>query len=58
MDALQGDPQDTFERLGWKSKTTFDELVKEMYDYDLELAQRENTLKNAGYDIPRSGAGE
>lgn len=57
VDALQGDPRATFEHLGWRSKTTFDELVREMYDHDHEMARREKTLRDAGYDVPCAGAG-
>ena len=56
VDALQGDPRDTLERLGWKATTAFDELVREMYESDLEAARREKTLKDAGHEVPGSGA--
>ncbi|RVE73667.1 hypothetical protein OJAV_G00033660 [Oryzias javanicus] len=37
VDYLQGDCSKAFQRLGWKPKVTFEELVKEMVDADVEL---------------------
>uniref|UniRef100_A0A3B3DIR0 GDP-mannose 4,6 dehydratase n=1 Tax=Oryzias melastigma TaxID=30732 RepID=A0A3B3DIR0_ORYME len=37
VDYLQGDCSKAFQRLGWKPKVTFEELVKEMVDADIEL---------------------
>jgi GDPmannose 4,6-dehydratase len=34
VDELLGNSQKAFEKLGWKPEITFDELVKEMVDYD------------------------
>ena len=41
VDVLRGDPAKARHRLGWSHKTTFDELVSEMVDADLQQ------LKNA-----------
>jgi GDPmannose 4,6-dehydratase len=35
VDALQGDPTKAREKLGWRPKTTFEELVKMMVDSDI-----------------------
>ncbi|ELV05593.1 GDP-mannose 4,6-dehydratase, partial [Brachyspira hampsonii] len=35
VDLLLGDPTKAKEKLGWKPKTTFKELVKIMLEYDL-----------------------
>jgi len=37
VDELRGDASKAFKRLGWKPKTTFDELVYEMLEHDLTL---------------------
>ncbi|MDP8244103.1 MAG: GDP-mannose 4,6-dehydratase [Candidatus Hinthialibacter antarcticus] len=49
VDLLLGDPTKANEKLGWKPKVSFKELVKRMCDADLELAKREQTLQNAGF---------
>ncbi len=41
VDLLLGNPKKARERLGWKPKTTFDDLVTMMVDHDAELARRE-----------------
>ena len=38
VDTLLGDPTKAKERLGWTHKTTFDQLVNEMVDADLQIA--------------------
>jgi GDPmannose 4,6-dehydratase len=37
VDELRGDASKAFKRLGWKPTTTFDDLVHEMLEHDLEL---------------------
>ena len=44
VDLLLADPTKANETLGWKPKTPFLELVREMVDNDLELAAREKRL--------------
>lgn len=58
VDYLRGDPSKAMRELGWKPKVSFDELVKMMVDHDLELAKREATLLQAGYQIVQRGAYE
>jgi GDPmannose 4,6-dehydratase len=41
VDMLLGDPTKAHERLGWRHRTSFRELVAEMVAADLELAERE-----------------
>jgi GDPmannose 4,6-dehydratase len=41
VDLLLGDPSKARRQLGWRQKTSFDELVTMMTDSDLELAERE-----------------
>ena len=41
VDLLIGDASKAREKLGWKPKTTFNQLVKEMVAGDLDMARRE-----------------
>lgn len=55
VDALRGDAEETFRKLDWRPRTTFNELVQEMIDHDLELARRERLLRDHGHtDIVRT----
>lgn len=49
---LLGDPSKANKELGWKPKTSFDELVKIMVDSDLELSNREKVLIDNGLMNP------
>ncbi|XP_031725546.1 GDP-mannose 4,6 dehydratase-like [Anarrhichthys ocellatus] len=40
VDYLQGDSTKAYQRLGWKTKVTFEELVKEMVDADVLLMKK------------------
>ena len=40
-DALVGDPSKARQKLGWRHKVTFDELVREMVDADLQEMRRD-----------------
>lgn len=55
VEALRGDPSRTNEELGWKPKTSFDELVTMMVKHDHELARQERTLRDAGHNVALSG---
>jgi GDPmannose 4,6-dehydratase len=41
VDLLQGDPSKAHARLGWRHRTTFADLVREMVEADLALIKRE-----------------
>lgn len=41
VDLLLGDPTKAKEKIGWVAKTSFDELVKEMVEQDLAMANGE-----------------
>ena len=59
VEALQGDASKARALLGWEPKVDVDELVRLMVDHDLELAQQELTLREAGHSIaPRARADE
>ena len=49
VDTLVGDSTKAREKLGWKPRTTFAELVREMVREDLELARRDAMVKGAGF---------
>jgi len=49
VDSLIGDPSKAKLKLGWKTKITFPDLVKEMISEDLKIAQRDKLVKTHGY---------
>ena len=51
VEILIGDPSKAFSRLGWKPKVQLPQLVKMMVDNDVKLAQKEQYLKNGGYEV-------
>ena len=51
VSSLRGDAGKARDLLGWRVKTTFDELVRTMVDADMELAQRERVLLSAGCTV-------
>jgi GDPmannose 4,6-dehydratase len=55
VEHLCGDPSKAVRELGWKPKVSFHELVARMVDHDLELAQQELTLRDAGHAVARRG---
>lgn len=55
VELLLGDPAKAKQKLGWEPKVDLDGLVGMMVDSDMELAQRERTLVNAGHQVD-SGA--
>ncbi|MCZ2399366.1 MAG: GDP-mannose 4,6-dehydratase [Phycisphaerae bacterium] len=53
VEHLCGDASKARERLGWRPRIGFEELVRMMVDHDLRLAEQELTLRRAGYAPPR-----
>lgn len=51
VDLLIGDATKAKEILGWTPKYSIDDLVKEMVAADLELFKRDQTLKEAGFEV-------
>jgi GDPmannose 4,6-dehydratase len=49
VDLLLGDPTKAKEKLGWKAKVTFPDLVSKMVIEDLRMAERDNLCKRNGY---------
>ncbi|GBD02326.1 GDP-mannose 4,6-dehydratase [bacterium HR18] len=55
VDHLLGDASKAREKLGWRPRVCFEELVRMMVEHDLELARQERTLKDAGHTIALRG---
>jgi len=51
VESLLGDSTKAREKLDWRPKTSFEELIKEMVHSDLEEAKKELHLKNGGFKI-------
>jgi GDPmannose 4,6-dehydratase len=49
VETLLGDPTKAHQKLGWKPKITFHELVSEMVREDLKSAERDELVKKHGY---------
>lgn len=49
VETLLGDASKAKKKLGWTPQTTFEELVKEMVQSDLDSAKRDELIKNHGY---------
>ncbi|RVU37993.1 GDP-mannose 4,6-dehydratase [Hwanghaeella grinnelliae] len=52
VDLLLGDASKAQQRLDWKPKVSFQQLVEMMVDYDMDLAAQERTLSDAGHKVP------
>lgn len=50
VDILLGDPSKAIKKLGWKPKVSFEQLVDMMIGADMEIAKKEKTLQDAGYE--------
>jgi GDPmannose 4,6-dehydratase len=50
VETLLGDPSYAHARLRWKPTVTFEQLVKEMVEADLVLAERDKLVKKHGFD--------
>ena len=51
VEILLGDPSKAKAKLGWTPRVRFEYLVQMMFDAYMELAKREKTLKDAGFEI-------
>jgi GDPmannose 4,6-dehydratase len=49
VETLLGDPSKAHQKLGWKPRVTFQELVSEMVREDLKSAERDELVKRHGY---------
>lgn len=53
VESLLGDPSKAREKLGWVAKIRFGELVREMVQADLKLAEKEKMYRDKGYATRR-----
>lgn len=51
VETLLGDPTKAQQKLGWKARISFEEMVTEMVQADLEIAQRDELVKRSGYQV-------
>ena len=51
VETLLGDPTKAKEKLGWVPTTTFEEMVTEMIQSDLDLARQHALLKSKGFEV-------
>ncbi|MEO6966741.1 MAG: GDP-mannose 4,6-dehydratase [Acidobacteriaceae bacterium] len=49
VETLRGDAAHALDRLGWKPRVGFEELVREMVQSDLEEAKRDSLVRKHGY---------
>jgi len=49
VETLLGDPGNARDKLGWTPKITFEEMVQEMMQNDLELAERDALVEKEGF---------
>ena len=51
VETLRGDATKAQKKLGWKPKIKFNDLVKEMIQEDLIIAEKESIIKTHGYKV-------
>jgi GDPmannose 4,6-dehydratase len=51
VETLLGDASKAKRELGWQARTTFSELVQEMVEEDLKIAERDALIKKHGYSV-------
>ncbi len=51
VESLLGDPSRAHDQLGWKPKTTLEEMISEMLLNDLDLARQQALLKSRGFNV-------
>jgi GDPmannose 4,6-dehydratase len=51
VDTLLGDPTKAREKLGWTATTTIEQLIAEMVESDLRLAERDALVAREGYRV-------
>ncbi len=53
VDALLGDPSKARDKLGWEPKITFEEMVHEMMENDINIAKRDRLVKENGFRVSK-----
>jgi GDPmannose 4,6-dehydratase len=51
VETLLGDPGKARTRLGWVPQTSFEAMVREMVEHDLDKARRHSLLQSHGYNV-------
>ena len=51
VELLLGDPSKAERELGWKRRVSFEDLVRRMVRYDMELFRKDILVKDAGYEV-------
>ena len=51
VELLLGDPSKAERELGWKRRVSFEDLVRRMVRYDMELFRKDILVKGAGYEV-------
>lgn len=51
VESLLGDASKAYQKLGWKPKISFDELVREMVTEDFKAAKRDSLVKDNGFHV-------
>jgi len=54
VETLLGDPSKARDKLGWEPKISFDKMIEEMVEHDLNEATREAICQRNGFSIPSS----
>ena len=52
VETLLGDPSKAKEKLGWTPKITLEEMVHEMMENDINIANRDALVKEHGFKAP------
>jgi GDPmannose 4,6-dehydratase len=53
VETLLGDPAKAREKLGWQPETSFEQLVKEMIEHDVDIAKRDAMVAQQGFKTYR-----
>jgi GDPmannose 4,6-dehydratase len=53
VETLLGDPSKAKQKLGWVPRTSFDDMVKEMVDKDINIAERDALCEREGFRTNR-----
>jgi len=53
VDSLLGDASKARQKLGWRPETSFESMIQEMIEHDLELAKRDALVASEGYRVNR-----
>jgi GDPmannose 4,6-dehydratase len=51
VETLLGDASKARRELGWEAKISFEELVKEMVEEDLKIAEKDALVRKHGYSV-------